>query len=206
VCRLPTALTCITSVCEFFVTLSTFLIAHGSALILPLAVVEGPFVTVVTGFLTAQGYFNWYWVLPLLICGDVIGDIGYYWVGRAGITPLGFIGRLYGIRSTLTPTLQRELTRHATRMLLIGKWTHTIGGIVLVGSGMLRLPWPRFILVNLLATIPKSAVLFGVGYFIGDHYPLLERHAVLGVVALCIVGVTSIALTLRRPAGIGADR
>ncbi len=50
---------------------------------------------------------------------------------------------------------------------------------MLIGSGMLRLPLPRFILVNLLATIPKSAVLFGVGYFIGDHYPFLERHYLL---------------------------
>ena len=50
-------------------------------------------------------------------------------------------------------------------MLVIGKWTHTIGCVVLIGSGMLRLPLPRFILINLLATVPKSAVLFGIGYF-----------------------------------------
>ena len=100
-------------------------------------------------------------------------------IGRTGITPLGRIGRFLGVRGALTPELQRDLARNATKMLLIGKWTHTIGGLVLVGSGMLRVPLPRFILVNLLATVPKSAVLFGFGYFAGDHYPFLERHYVL---------------------------
>jgi membrane protein DedA with SNARE-associated domain len=181
------------------VTFGAFLIAHGSALILPLAVIEGPVVAVVSGFLAVQGYFEWYWVLPLLVAADLIGDVGYYWIGRAGITRLGFISRLVG---TPKPALQRDLARNATKMLLIGKWTHAIGAVVLVGSGMMRLPLPRFILVNLFATVPKCAVLFGFGYFAGDHYSFLERHAVLGSVVLCVAGVGSIMLILRRPATV----
>jgi membrane protein DedA with SNARE-associated domain len=185
------------------VTLSTFLIAHGGALILPLAVIEGPVVTVVTGFLTAQGYFDWYWALPLLMCGDLIGDVAYYLIGYAGMTRLG---RLVGVGGVLTPAFQRDLTRNATKMLLIGKWTHAIGGLVLVGSGMLRLSLPRFILVNLLATIPKSAVLFGFGYFAGDHYPFLERHYILGTTVLGVIGMASIVLVLRRTDSIRTSR
>jgi membrane-associated protein len=188
------------------VTLSGFLIAHGSALILPLAVVEGPVVSIVTGFLTAQGFFSWYWALPVLMCGDVIGDVVYYAIGRTGITPLGWIGRFVGVRGGLTPAFQRDLARNATKILLIGKWTHTIGGLVLVGSGMLRLPLPRFILVNLLATVPKTAVLFGFGYFAGNHYPFFERHYLLVLAALCVVGVASIVLVLRRTGRVWAPR
>lgn len=187
-------------------TLSAFLIAHGSALILPLAVVEGPVVAIVTGFLAAQGYFDWYWVLPLLICADLIGDIICYWIGRAGIAPLGCVGRLVGVRGVPMPALQQELARNATKMLLVGKWTHTIGAVVLVGSGMLRLPLWHFILVNLLGTIPKCAVLFGFGYFAGDHYTLLERHALLATALLCALGIASIALILRRPSRVRAAR
>jgi membrane-associated protein len=207
------------------VTLGAFLIAHGSALILPLAVIEGPVVTIVTGFLAAQGYFDWYWALPLLMCGDVIGDVVYYAIGRSGVARLGRIVGIPKFRRnlgiphaglagggapnqyfTLTPGLRRDLTRNATKMLLIGKWTHTIGGLVLVGSGLLRVPLSRFILVNLLATVPKSAVLFGAGYFTGDHYPFLERHYALGLVALFVAGVASIAVVLRRTDGIWAGR
>ncbi len=170
--------------------LSAFLIAHGSALILPLAVIEGPVVAIVTGVLAAQGYFSWYGVLPLLIGADLTGDVICYWIGRTGT----FLRR----RSCMTPAFQQRLVRNATKMLLIGKWTHTLGGLVLVGSGMLRVPLPRFILVNLIATVPKSALLFGFGYFAGDHYVLLERHVILATIVLSAVGMASFALIFRR--------
>ena len=179
-------------------TIEGFLIEHGGALILPLSVIEGPVVSIVTGFLSAQGYFTWYWAFCLLVCGDLIGDMIYYWVGISGGTSLLRLCRWFGLRGTVSPELRRDLKQNATRMLLIGKWTHSIGCLVLIGSGMLRLPLPRFLLVNLLATIPKSAVLLGLGYFAGENYPLLEQHYVLATVTLCVVGMMAIVATLKR--------
>jgi membrane protein DedA with SNARE-associated domain len=115
---------------------------------------------------------------------------------------LTLLRRRLGIGGAITPALQQRLRRNATRMLLVGKWTHALGGLVLVGSGMLRLPLPQFILVNLLATVPKSAALFGLGYFTGDHYPFLERHYVLATGVACAAGLASITLILRRTDGI----
>jgi membrane protein DedA with SNARE-associated domain len=181
------------------VTLDSFLIAHGSALILPLSVIEGPVVSVLTGFLAAQGYFDWYWALALLVCGDLVGDAIYYWIGRRGGTPIAGFGRWLGVRACVTPDLQRRLRENAAKMLVIGKWTHSLGCVVLVGSGMLRLPLPRFLLVNLLATVPKSAVLFGFGYFASAYMPLLERHAVAATILLCLTGAVALALIMRRP-------
>ncbi len=151
-------------------TIDSFLIAHGSGLILPLAVVEGPIVSVLAGLLSARGDFHWYWALSLLVCGDLIGDAIYYWIGRTGRAPIAGLGRVLRIRNLVTPAVQVGLRRNSVKMQLIGKWTHSIGCIVLVGAGMLRLPFARFMLVNLLATLPKSAVLFGLGYF-ADGYP-----------------------------------
>jgi len=188
------------------VTSDGFLIAHGSALILPLAVIEGPIVTILTGFLSAQGYFDWYWALCLLVCGDLIGDVIYYWVGRTGGSPLAGLGRWLGVRGAVTPELQHSLTHNAAKMLFIGKWTHSIGWLVLIGSGMLRLPLPRFILVNLLATLPKSAVLFGFGYFASGYYKLFADHVAFGTIALCAMGVAGVMLVLRRAEGIVAGR
>jgi membrane protein DedA with SNARE-associated domain len=181
------------------VTLDGFLIAHGSALILPLAVIEGPFVSVLTGFLSAQGYFAWAPALVMLVCGDLIGDVIYYWIGRTGRSPLSSLGQRLGVGRVLSPELQRGLTQNAAKMLFIGKWTHSIGCLVLIGAGMLRVPLPRFILVNLAATLPKSALLFSVGYFAGDHYSrFFEQHTLLAMVLLCAVGLAAMVLVLRR--------
>jgi membrane-associated protein len=187
------------------VTIDGFLIAHGSALILPLSVIEGPVVTILTGFLASQGYFRWYAALCLLICGDVIGDVILYWIGRTGRTPLVGLARRVGLRRTVPPQVQDGLRRNAAKMLFIGKWTHSIGWFVLIGSGMLRVPLPRFIVLNLLATIPKSAVLFFIGYFAGNCVPIFERHYGVGTIVLCIMGVAAIVLVLRRTEAIWAS-
>ena len=157
--------------CSPKVNLQNVLIAHGSTLILPLAVIEGPIIAIIAGFLSAQGFIAWYWAIGLLLCGDLIGDVMYYWAGRTGAAPLAFLGRRLGMR-TPSQEVQRGLAENSTRMLLVGKWTHAVGVVVLVGSGMLRVPLPRFILVNLLAAAPKIAVLFGLGYFAARTFRL----------------------------------
>ncbi|HEX3996720.1 MAG TPA: VTT domain-containing protein [Acetobacteraceae bacterium] len=179
-------------------TIASFLMAHGSALILPLAIIEGPIVTTIAGFLSAQDYFAWYWALCLLICGDVIGDLLYYWLGCTAAAPLVRFGTRIGLRCVPSPELQRDLMQNATKMLLIGKWTHSIGFVVLTGSGMLRVPLGQFFLVNLLGTIPKTAVLFGLGYFAGRDYLVFERHAILIASLLSILGLGFILLIIHR--------
>ncbi len=179
-------------------TLGSFLIAHGSALILPLAVIEGPVVSVAAGFLSAQGYFDWYWALALLVLGDLMGDALYYWVGRTGRTPLAGLGRRFGFGRVVSPQVQHGLRHNATKMLFIGKWTHSIGGLVLIGSGMMRLPLRRFLLVNLIATLPKSALLFGFGYFASNYLPIFQHHLLLSTIVLCTVGVVGVAVILKR--------
>jgi membrane-associated protein len=185
-------------------TLDGSLIAYGSALILPLAVIEGPLVSIAAGFLSASGYFDWALALFLLICGDLIGDVVYYWIGRTGRTPMVGLLRRLGVSSTVTPEMQRHLTEHSTKMLFIGKWTQSIGIVVLIGSGMLRLPLSRFILVNLVATVPKSLVLFGLGYFASHYYMDLAQHAVITTLTLALIGVAAIFVVLRRIEGFRA--
>jgi membrane protein DedA with SNARE-associated domain len=180
------------------VSLDASLIAHGSALILPLAVIEGPLVSVAAGLLSGQGYFDWLWSLCLLVCGDVLGDVLYYWIGRTGKTGLVKLLRRLGVRSTVDPETQRHLKDNATKMLLIGKWTQSIGVVVLIGSGMLHVPLPKFVLVNFLASLPKSAVLFGIGYFAAGHLALFEHHEILTATGLGLAGAGAILLVLRR--------
>ena len=184
--------------------LADFLIAHGGLLLLPLAVIEGPIVSVIAGFLSARGYLDWYWALSLLVCGDLIGDVIYYWIGRSGRAPLAGLGRRF-MRAEPSAELTHGLRRNASRMLLIGKWTHSIGALVLMGAGMIRLNLAKFMLVNLAATLPKSGVLFGLGYFAWTYYPLLARHLLFGSVLLFLVGSAAILLILRRASVIWTD-
>jgi membrane protein DedA with SNARE-associated domain len=179
--------------------LSGFVAAHGLWLVLPLAVVEGPIVSLLAGVLCAQGLMSWYSVLPLLVLGDVIGDLLAYAVGRFSQ------GWLHRMAVRLRMPLQRagdlaaRVSAHATRMLLIGKWTHAVGALVLVAAGVARVPLWQFITVNALATLPKAAGLLGVGIWAGGHaVSLFDRFGAV-VPVLLVVGGVAVIMLLRRP-------
>jgi membrane protein DedA with SNARE-associated domain len=170
--------------------------AWGPALLLPLAVIEGPVVTVAAGFLAARGWLDALAALCLVIAGDVIGDVIYHWIGRRGGAPLRAAVRLAGMRDGLPAGLQAQLARNAARMLVIGKWTHSLGFVTLIGSGMVGMPWRRFLPVVALATLPKSAALFAFGWFAGDRWDVLARHGLAVGAGLALAGVAALAIAL----------
>ena len=171
-----------------------FLIAYGAAFILPLAILEGPFVSMLTGSLSANGFVSWHLALILLVGGDLVGDALYYAAGRFS----GF-ERILNKRLIPDMALIETLRSHPAKSLIIGKWTHTFGCLILIGGGIARVPFGRFLAINLAATIPKSAVLFGIGYFAAGWLAAPRRHVTAGLIVLGFAGIALFAL-LRRSA------
>ena len=150
--------------------------------ILPLAVIEGPVVAILTGLLSAQGLFRsgtgrW----CCWSCGDLIGDVIYYWVGRSRRTPLAGLGRRLGMSAVLTPALQRGLRHNAARDAADRQMDafDRLGG-----AGRQRHA------ARAPAALPageparhraQERVLFGFGYFAGDELPLSSAHAGLAM-------------------------
>ena len=61
---------------------------YGYAVLLPIAVVEGPAMAVIAGALVASGQMNGVVACVLLVLADLVGDAGYYGLGRFGHAPL----------------------------------------------------------------------------------------------------------------------
>jgi membrane protein DedA with SNARE-associated domain len=140
---------------------------YGYAVLFPIAVVEGPAVTVVAGALVASGQFDGLAVFAMLVAADLVGDGLYYSLGRWGHTP--FLERLEK-RLALTQErfrpLEEGFRRHDWKFLLIGK-TQPFGSLILYFAGATKMPVIRYLLVNLLATVPKVLLFEGIGYFLG---------------------------------------
>lgn len=175
-----------------------FLSSYGYLVILPLSVIEGPIVTVLAGILSAGSHLDWRWVLALVILGDLIGDLIYYALGRWSRVPAAALGRNYGLTETRTADLERRLNQNATRVLLIGKWTHAIGVFVLIAAGMARLPLFQFLLVNLIATLPKSLAFLLLGYFAGQYLTTISDALLYAPLLLLPVGAVTIVLFVKR--------
>ncbi len=176
--------------------IASLLLAHVYEVLLPLSVFEGPIVTITGGFLVATGHLQFLPVFAIVVLGDVIGDALFYAFGR-------FVGARM-LTTWAGPTslekargLERRFRRKADQTLVIGKLTHTIGAMVLIVAGMVKLPFPRFMTVNFLATLPKSLVLLVIGYAVGSGYNLVPQHLSYLYFALLGVGVLAIYVVTR---------
>ena len=85
---------------------------YGYFLLFPLAVIEGPMITIIAALLAAQGYFNIFAVYGVVVVGDLVGDLFHYAPGRWGKPLLVRWGNYFGIdREKLAALEERFRTR-----------------------------------------------------------------------------------------------
>ena len=168
---------------------------YGLIVLAPLAVFEGPIVTIIAASLAAQGLLNLKAVFVCVVLADLAGDSLLYALGR------GLLGRLsppwrnrLGLSSDRMTTLVDAFHTSGAKLLVAGKWTHAAGFAVLVAAGVARMQYLRFLLVNLLATIPKSLLFIAIGYFFGTA--LAQPEGWISGGALALAGVVAMAMLI----------
>ncbi|TGD43888.1 hypothetical protein EEB11_07905 [Pseudotabrizicola sediminis] len=141
---------------------------YGLLIIAPLALLEGPVVSVVSGYLAKAGLVPLHWVFGVLVVADLAGDLLMYWIGRRGRAGLAlpWLAR-FGVTRRRLATALRAFRRNGGRLLVLGKLTHSAGFAVLLAAGMARMPVMRFLVLNTLATLPKTAVCLAIGWWFG---------------------------------------
>lgn len=143
----------------------------------PVAVLEGPIISVIGGFLVAGGVFHFWITYAVLIAGDIVGDTFYYLIGywgRAGL--INRWGHLIGLTPERLHTIEKHFHHHAGKTLLGGKFSQVAGGGILVAAGAAKMRYSKFIGYNLIATIPKSFALLLLGYYFGEAYAQIDKY------------------------------
>lgn len=169
----------------------TLLVDYRYLLLVPIVMIEGPIATIITGFLASFGLMNPYLAYPLIVVGDVLGDSLYYAFGRFGSKALlrGW-GKYIGFTLERVEKLKEHFRKHAGKTLLLGKLTHFLGAGVLVAAGMAMMPFFPFVGYSILGTIPKSFLLFVVGFYFGQAYILINHYldyAAFGMLVLVLL-------------------
>jgi len=169
-------------------SLIQLLVTYKYYLLLPISIVEGPIVSVIAGFLCSKGMLSLFVTYSILILGDLIGDTLYYSIGRWGGRP--FIrkwGKFFRIQEDKLLHTENHFKRHAGKTLVLGK-TQALGGIILVAAGLGKMPYLKFILLNLAVTLVKSFALLILGYYYGHAYKLIDHYfGIYGVAMLVLM-------------------
>lgn len=149
--------------------------SYGLLLLFPLAMIEGPIITVIGGWLARAGLLPLGWVYVTAVVADLVGDMILYYLGRSGtrFLPARWLERL-GIGPQRLAKLSAHFDQHGGRTIVLTKLTHAFGIAVLPAAGAARMNVPSFLLFNLLATLPKTLFFLAVGYLLG------QAHARIG--------------------------
>ena len=173
----------------------TLLIAYRYLILIPFAIIEGPILTVIAGFLVSLGALNWFIVYAIVVWGDVVGDTLCWCAGHWGAGWLHRHGHYIGITSERLSRAKEYFETYHLKAIILSKLVHGIGFAGLMTAGSLRIPYVRFIKTCLTITLIQSAILLAIGIFFGHAY--LQIGSDLNYFAAAISGA---AVTI----GIGA--
>lgn len=149
---------------------------YGMWVLTPLAVIEGPIVTVIAGYLANREILSLWQVIPCVIIADMLGDTLFYFLGRLALDSLSprWRNRL-GLTAERLEALIQGFKRNGTRILVAAKLTHAAGFAALTAAGAARMPFGAFLIVNTLAGIPKCLFFVALGYLFGSAYETIGK-------------------------------
>ena len=164
-------------------------------------IIEGPIITVISGFLVYLGFLNIYITAPLLIFGDLIGDALHYILGKYATHSIWVMKmvRFLGYDEVKEKLIGKHFEKHTGKTLLLAKVSHGVGGIVQVASGMVKVDFYQFFLFCFIGTIPKTLILFIIGFYLGNAYMKIDSYFdFIALITFSIVVCMFSYLVLRR--------
>lgn len=128
---------------------------------------------------------------------DFVGDILWYWVGYKVAEPfLRRFGHIFGIDHKVFERIEGVFQRHDTKILFISKITMGFGFAIatLLAAGATRVPFRKYVILNLLGGFVWTGLLMAVGFFLGNTYLSVAKGF---RIAFIIASAVIIALLLR---------
>ncbi len=141
-------------------------------ILFPLACFEGPITGFIIGTLVALGYFNVFAAYFLLVMGDVIPDVAYYFLGRYGerVSFLQKYMQKVGIGDEHIGVIRNLWLKHTGKTMFFSKLAYGLSTPFLISAGFIKLDFKKFVAYALPVTFGQYAVLMALGYFFGASY------------------------------------
>jgi len=176
---------------EWLINLSTNHIILVYIFIVLFACAEGPFLSMIFGVLIKLGYFSLIPVYLALMAGDLLGDTFWYYLGFFyGHRFIKRFGKYFNITEQSVEKVTRIFHRHKHPILFISKITNGFGFALatLMTAGIVKLPFGKYLTVNMLGQLIWTGFLISVGYFFGNLY--LAVDAVIGKMFIIAIFIT----------------
>jgi membrane protein DedA with SNARE-associated domain len=151
-----------------------FLVLTGCGLPIP---EEVPIV--LAGVLSSQGHFDPWLAFVVCVVGALLGDSAMYWIGfhfGPGLVnrhPL--LSRWLG--ATRHEKFDEAVSRHMFKVMALARFMVGVRGPVYLSAGIVRAPFRRFVLCDLVCATMVVGTFFWSAYLFGDQITKLLKDA-----------------------------
>jgi membrane protein DedA with SNARE-associated domain len=154
-------------------------------------------------------------IVPVIIwatVGSLVGASVLYSIGRA-LGPRrshAFLDRLPLVETEDVDRTFEWFERHGRSAVFFGRMVPIVRSFVSVPAGVVKMPWPQFLLYTAGGSLIWNSVLIGLGVAAGDFVQANLHYLDYLVVAVVVAAVAwflyrKVTGRLRRPSGAGAD-
>lgn len=154
----------------------------------------GETAVVIGGVLASQHKVSVFVMMAAAAVGAVLGDSAGYFVGRRwGHSLLERAGgRL--LKPSRIQQAMRFVSRWGAAGVIVGRFTTVLRVLVPGVSGMAEMPYPRFLVANVIGGVGWAITYTLIGYAAGASFAKVEKTA--GTIGLIVVGVIVVVLVL----------
>lgn len=158
--------------------------------------VPGESILLFASFLAySQGTMQLRWIIPVAIVACVLGDNLGYWLGLRGGRPLlERYQRFFRISPASLEKGEKTFARFGALTVFLARFIFGLRVIAGPLAGVLRMPWRRFLLFNVLGATVWVIVISVVGALFGRHWERVME--VMGEVNTGILIVAAVVIAL----------
>jgi membrane protein DedA with SNARE-associated domain len=134
---------------------------------------------VLAGVLSAEEKLYWGWALLACLVGALLGDSVMYLIGRqVGATRLSAHPRFAKlVGAEREKRFEEAIERHALKVMLAARFMVGVRGPVYLAAGAIRMPYRKFIMLDLICASIVVSIVFGLSYLFGQGVLVWIRDA-----------------------------
>ena len=184
--------------------ITTLLLQYKYVLMTPAVFLFGAPVGLVAGFLLRLDVIDIIPTCLALAAGELGADVLWYWLGiRYGDSFVHRFGRHFGITPSSVAYAKQLYDKHHDIIIFTSKLTAGLGfaTLILFTAGLSRVPFGRYMVLNVVGQFFWTAGLLSLGYFLGhiivDVSNIFEKMALIGLLVILLVSIFGFGRYLR---------
>ncbi|MEO8072069.1 MAG: DedA family protein [Acidobacteriota bacterium] len=137
---------------------------YGIYAVFALCTIEGDITLLLSGVMAHSGFFGPFSFLKVYIfgtLGGIVGDSVGYMIGRVFRETV----KDYGFYKMTQPRIEKLIDKFGGFAIIISKYIYGIRGAMCVFYGIGKMPYLRFLLLDIISCSLWVLILSGVGYF-----------------------------------------